>query len=127
MVLDSNYFMFSLRYWNCTLKPVSSNRKVMGGFKIVPLLAGSWLCAAQTVSLVGSGGLACHLMRAPFFFFFNLTYWAVTLGPKDVRFCNLCNFITELEEIHLGKTDAVADEGVSWRQQVLPSSTLIFF
>ena len=69
MVLDSNYFMFSLRYWNCTLKPVSSNRKVMGGFKIVPLLAGSWLCAAQTVSLVGSGGLACHLMRAPFFFF----------------------------------------------------------
>ena len=94
MVLDSNYFMFSLRYWNHTLKPVSSNRKVMGGFKTVPLLAGSWLCAAGTVSLVGSGGLACHLMRAPFFvFFFNLTYWAVTLGLKDVRFCNLCNFI----------------------------------
>lgn len=65
--------------------------------------------------------------ESSFFFFFNLTYWAVTLGPKDVRFCNLCNFITELEEIHLGKTDAVADEGVSWRQQVLPSSTLIFF
>lgn len=69
MVLDSNYFMFSLRYWNRTLKPVSSNRKVMGGFKIAPLLAGSWLCAARTVSLVGSGGLACHLMRAPFLFF----------------------------------------------------------
>lgn len=95
----------------------------------MPLLAGSWLCAAGTASLEGSGGLACHLMRAPFLFFvfFNLTYWAVTLGLKDVRFCNLCNFITELEEIHLRKTDAVADEGVSPRQQVLPSSTLIFF
>ena len=58
MALDSICFMFSLRYWNLTLKPVPPNRKVTGGFKTAPHLAGSWLCSAGAVSLVGSGGLA---------------------------------------------------------------------
>lgn len=68
MVLDSNCFMFSLRYWNLTLKSVPSNRKVTGSLQNSASSYGSWLCSAGTISLVGSGGLVMSSNENTIFF-----------------------------------------------------------
>lgn len=92
MVLDSNCFMFSLRYWNLTLKPVPSNRKVTGGFKIVPQLEGSWLCSAGTVSLVGSGGLAMASNESSIFFFLKSHPLGCDIGTERRVFLQSLQF-----------------------------------